>query len=150
MTNRLMVAFVGIGVLLGIGQRRGAAEAGPEVLIAGARAVVTTPGPPSDAIKKALGDALDASLMILPASGHAAEFQSLIGAVKKALAGRAWLSAGTYENLSRAYSLVSAGKAWQVPKELTASGREKGIERAVKLCANFLDSALAEHRAGRN
>lgn len=150
MTNRLVVAVAGIGFLVGCVQGFGAAETGAESLIAAARAVVTTPGPPSNAINKALSNSLDASLLILPESDHAGEYRSLVRAVKKALAGGAWLSAGTYQDLSRAYSLVSGGRTWQVPEELKASGREKGIEQAVKLCADFLDSALAEHRAGRD
>lgn len=156
MKSRLKVALIGVGFVavtssLGLARAIAADEARPEALISRARAVLTIPGPPSDAIKEALGNALDASLLILPEAAYAAEAQSLIKAVKKALAEGAWLSEKTHQDLGQAYKLVNGGKAWRVPEELGAAGREKrGIKQATEICARLLDSALAEHRAGRN
>ena len=56
-----------------------------------------------------------------------------------------------HQYLGLAYKPVSGGKAWKIPEELKAPGEgTKGIERATKICAKLLDSALAEHKAGRN
>src|SRR4030042_7173349 len=53
--------------------------------------------------------------------------------------------------LGLAYRLVTGGKVWQVPEELTSVYREKDImAQAKKLCQKLIDSALAERKAGRN
>lgn len=125
--------------------------AGPETLIARARAVLQTPNPPERGIAEALGDALDASLLILPQGGYAAEFRSLVGGARKAVDKGGMLSDQIYHDLMQSYRLVTGGSDWTVPAELKAVGEpNKGIELAVEICGRLLDSALAAHKAGRN
>lgn len=151
MKSRRMIAFIGLALLIAAVPALRGSETGPEALIARARAVVLTPDPPSQGIATALGDALTASLMILPKTGYAEEYRSLIGNVQKALDEESFLSEKVYHDLQAAYGLVSGGRPWQLPEELKSSGGDKnGIELATKHCAKILDSALAELKAGRN
>ncbi len=44
-----------------------------------------------------------------------------------------------------------AGKAWEIPKEITACAQPKdGIKLATKICLDLVDSALVEWKAGRS
>jgi hypothetical protein len=47
--------------------------------------------------------------------------------------------------------LVTAGKRWQVPEELSVPFRERDImEQAKKLAQKLIDLALSELKGGRN
>jgi hypothetical protein len=123
----------------------------PEAMIEHARQLLSAPQPATEAITKALVDALNASLLILPKTDYAEEYKSRIERVRKMVKEGAMLSKEAYQDLGTAYKLVSGGKAWEIPVELKASGSEKkGIEKATEICGKLLDAALAERKAGRN
>ena len=123
----------------------------PEALIESARLVLGTPQPATEAITKALVDALSASLLILPKTDYAEECKSRIEGVRKMVKEGAMLSKEAYQDLGTAYKLVSGGKAWEIPAELKEPGSgKKGIEKATEICGKMLDAALAERKAGRN
>ncbi|HSA94872.1 MAG TPA: hypothetical protein VLJ16_02390, partial [Acidobacteriota bacterium] len=104
-----------------------------------------------EAITKALIDALDASLAIVPRTDYAEEFKSRVAAVRKMFEAGALFEDKARQYLGLAYKLVSGGKIWEVPAEFKATdGVKKGIEKATELCGKLLDSALAERKAGRN
>jgi len=120
-------------------------------MIESARKVLSTPQPATEAITKALVEALSASLLILPKTDYAEEYKSRIESVRKMVKEGAMLSPKAYEDLGIAYKLVSGGKPWEIPAELKAPGSgKKGIEKAVEICGRLLDAALAERKAGRN
>jgi hypothetical protein len=126
-------------------------QTGPEALIAGARTILNAPEPQREAMTKALIDALGASLAILPETDYAEEYKSRIGTVKKMFGDGALFEAKARQYLGLAYKLVSGGKTWEIPAELRATvGVKKGVEKATELCGKLLDSARAEHKAGRN
>jgi len=151
MKNHQMIAVAGLAFLMTAVPVLRGSQTDPEALIIRARAVVLIPGPPDGAITKALVDALDASLLIMPKTDYAEELRSRIESVKKMFSEGAMLSKKGYQELALAYKLTTDGRAWQIPAELKASGPgKKGIEKAVEICAGLLDSALAEHKAGRN
>jgi hypothetical protein len=151
MKKQSLIALIAFAFLLAAVPALRGEEAGPEALIARARAVVLTPDPGRDAITKALVDVLSASLQILPQQDRTRDCRSRIEEAKKALVQGELFSEKAYENLGLAYKAVSGGKAWTIPEELTAPGEgTKGIEQATKICAKLLDSALAAHKAGRS
>jgi hypothetical protein len=146
-----MVFLIGIVFLVAAVSALRSAENEAEALIGRARAAVLTPDSPREAITKALVDALEASLLILPKTEYEAEFRTRIEGVKKTFNEGVLFSDKAYQDLAQAYKLTTRGKAWQIPAELKGSGPEKkGIEKAVEICAKLLDSALAERKAGRN
>ena len=151
MKNHSTIALIGIALLLAAVPALRGEEAGPEALIARARAVVLTPDPGRDAITKALVDVLSASLQILPQKDQTRECRSRIEEARKTLVQGELFSEKAYGDLGLAYKSVSGGTAWKIPDELTAPGAgSKGIEQATKLCAKLLDAALAAHKAGRS
>jgi len=151
MKKHSMIALIGIALLLAAVPALRGEEAGPETLIARARAVVLSPHFSREAINGALLDVLSASLQILPQADRTKECRSRIEEAKKPIVQGELFSEKAYENLGLAYKAVSGGKAWKIPEELTAAGEgSKGIEKAVKLCAKLLDSALTAHKAGRS
>jgi hypothetical protein len=151
MKKRTLSALAVLGLLLPAVIAAQSRETGPEAMILRARTVVLTPDFPDDAIKKALIEVLDASLLILPESDYSKEFGSRIGTVKKMSEEGGLLSDKARQYLGLAYKLASGGKAWQMPEELKSPYREKDImEQAKKVCLKLLDSALAERKAGRN
>jgi len=122
-----------------------------EEMINHAYSVFMTPDPSGDAILKALTEILDASLLILPETDYSEEFKSRIEVAKKMFAERSLFNDKSHQYLGLAYRMVSGGKIWQVPEELTSVYREKDIrEQANKLCQHLIDSALAERKAGRD
>ncbi len=150
MKNSLIAVSLGIALLAAAVPVPGGEQANPEALIGRVRAVLQTPRPPEHGIAKALGDALDAALLVLPKAGYEAEFRSLVGGARRAVEEGGMLSDGVYRDLLKSYRLVSGGKDWTVPAELKAAGEPgKGIELAVKICNRLLDSSLAAYKAGR-
>ncbi|MBP1660658.1 MAG: hypothetical protein H6P95_1850 [Candidatus Aminicenantes bacterium] len=151
MKKHLMIALIGIALLLATVPALRGEEAGPEALIARARAVVLSPHFSREAINGALLDVLDASLLILPRTDRTKECRSRIEEAKKPIVQGELFSEKAYGDLGLAYKSVSGGTAWKIPEELTAAGAgSKGIEQATKICAKLLDSALAAHKAGRS
>jgi len=113
--------------------------------------VIMTPTSSSDAIMKALTEILDASLLILPKTDYSEEYKSRIEVAKKTFEERSMLNDKSHQYLGLAYRLVTGGKVWQMPEELTSAYREKDImAQAKKVCQKLIDSALAERKAGRN
>ena len=126
------------------------AQAAPEALIENARALLKAPGLPREAVTRALADALSASLLILPKTDYADEFKSRVGTVRRMFDDGALFEDKARQYLGLAYKLVSGGKRWEVPAELKAADTaKKGVEKATEIGAKLLDSALADHKAGR-
>ena len=151
MKQHLMIALIGIALLLAAVPALRGEEAGPEALIARARAVILSPHFSREAVNGALLDVLDASLLILPRTDRTKECRSRIEEAKKPIVQGELFSEKAYGDLGLAYKSVSGGTAWKIPEELTAAGAgSKGIEQASKICAKLLDSALAAHTAGRS
>ncbi|NTU51537.1 MAG: hypothetical protein HGA94_03755 [Candidatus Aminicenantes bacterium] len=150
MNSRPTVALIGLGLLLAAIPVLAVPEDSLEAKIGRARAVVLGPEGSREAIAKALVDVLDASLLILPKTDYAEEFRSRVETVKKMFEDGALLEEKVRQYLGFAYKMVSGGKSWEVPEELKSAYREVDImERAKRICAGLLDSALAEHKAGR-
>jgi len=123
----------------------------PETMINHARSVILGKDASRDAMLDALVEILDATLLVLPETGYAAEFRSRIEAVRKLLGDGALFSDKVRQYLALAYKLVTGGKAWQLPQELRGPYREADImEQARKVGGRLIDSALAERRAGRS
>ena len=129
-----------------------ASESKPEATIAKIRAYILDPNFKPDGIDKVLIEALDASLIILPGKDYAAEYKTKIEWVKSSFAEKNLFSDKIRQYLGLAYKLVANGAAWQLPEELKSpySGQNASLEMAMKICGRFLDSALAEMKAGNN
>ena len=146
-----VLALVGIAALLAAAPPMRASDQEFEAKINRVRAVVLTPHFSRDEITKALVEALDASLLVLPATDYAAEFKSRVGTVRKMLEDGALFEDKIRQYLGLAYKMVAGGKPWEVSEELKSAYRETEImERAKKICLALLDSSLAEHKAGRD
>jgi hypothetical protein len=151
MKRRLTIALIAFAAVIAPAPALRGSQAGPEAMIESARKALSAPQPATEAITKALGEALSASLLILPKTDYAEEYKSRIEGVRKTVKEGAMLSDKAYQDLGIAYKLVSGGKAWEIPAELKAAGSgKKGIEKAVEICGQLLDAALAERKAGRN
>ena len=151
MKRYLTIALITCAAVIAAAPALRSSQDKPEALIESARKALSIPQPATEAITKALVDALSASLLILPKTDYADEYKSRIEGVRTMVKQGAMLSPEAYEDLGAAYKLVSGGKAWEIPAELKASGSEtKGIEKAVEICGTLLDAALAERKAGRN
>ena len=150
MKKHSMIALIGIALLLAAVPALRGEEAGPEALIARVRTVTLSPHFSREEITKALIDALDASLLMLPETTHASEFKSRVDAVRKMFAEGVIFEDKARQYLGLAYKLVSGGQAWAVPEELKTAYREAEImERAKKICVALLDASLTEYKAGR-
>lgn len=151
MTSRRLIPLLMLGLGLAGTSVLAGQETTPEALIGRARAAVVTPEGSRVAITKALTEALDASLLILPKAEFAEEFKTRIAFVKSEIGRGELFSDKARQYLGLSYKLVSGGNAWQIPAELKDPGpTAKGIERATEICVKLLDSALAERKAGRN
>jgi hypothetical protein len=151
MKNCAVSAFAVLGLLLPSALAAQSPETGPEAMILRARAVIMVPDASRDAITKALIDALDASLLILPETDDSKEFRSRVETVRKIFDEGRLFSDKARQYLELAYKLVSGGRAWQLPEELKTAYREKDMmERAKNACLKLVDSALAERKAGHN
>ncbi len=150
MKSRITIVLIGLFSLVAAVPAVRGGQAGPEALIGQARAVVVSPHFSRDEINKALVNALDASLLVLPKTEQNKDTKSRIENVKKAMQKGDIFSDKAREELGSAYASLSGGQAWKIPEELTAkSGANKGIEQATKICAKLLDSALDAYKAGR-
>lgn len=146
-----VLALVGIAALLAAIPAPLDAGDAFETRVGGVRSVLLKPHFSREEVTQALGEALDAALLVLPASDHAAEVRSRIETVRKMFADGALLEDKIRQYLGLAYKMVAGGKSWEVPEELTTVYREVEItERAKKICGALLDSSLAEHKAGRD
>jgi hypothetical protein len=151
MKRYLTIALIACVAVMGAAPALRGSQDKPEAMIEHARQALGTPQPATEAITRALVDALSASLLILPKTDYAEEFKSKIEGVRQMVKEGAMLSPKAYEDLGTAYRLVSGGKAWEIPAELKAPGsQKKGIEKATEICGQLLDAAMAERKAGRN
>lgn len=145
------LALVGIAALLAAVPAPLAAGDDFETTIGRVRSIFWKPHFSREEVTQALGEALDASLMILPASDHAAEVRSRIETVRKMFADGALFEDKIRQYLGLAYKTVAGGKAWEIPAELKSAYREADImAQTKKICGALLDSSLAEHTAGRD
>ena len=149
MKNRMTTALIGLVFLLVAGTVPARSQEDPEALINRARSVIQEPHFSRDAITNSLSDALGAALLILPETDYSADFKSRIETVRKMFDDEVLFSDKGRQYLGLAYRMVSGGETWQIPEELKTPDYKKGIERSVKICRDLLDSALAEHQAGR-
>jgi hypothetical protein len=146
-----VLTLVGIGVLLAAVPAPLAAGDDFETTVGRVRSVFGKPHFSREEVTQALGEALDASLMILPASDGAVEVRSRLEAVRKMFAEGALFEDKIRQYLGLAYKTVSGGQSWEIPAELKSAYLEADImARAKKICGALLDSSLAGHRAGRD
>jgi hypothetical protein len=153
MRNRSLtaLALIGIAALLAAAPAPLAAGDDFEATVGRVRSVFWKPDFSREEVTRALGEALDAALLALPASDHAAEVRSRIETVQKMFAGGAIFEDKVRQYLGLAYRMVAGGKTWEIPEELKSAYREADImARAKKICGALLDSSLAEHKAGRD
>jgi hypothetical protein len=151
MKNRSILTFVVLGLLISVPPVLWCSETEAASMITHASSVIMAPSPSHDAIKAALLEILDASLLILPKTDYSDEYRSRIEVAKTQFSEQSLFSDKGHQYLSLAYRLVTAGKRWQFPEELTVPYRERDImEQAKKLAQKLIDSALSELKAGRN
>lgn len=153
MRNRSLtaLALIGTAAILAAVPTLQAAGDDFETTIGRVRSVFFKPHFSREEVTQALGEALDASLMILPASDNAAEVRSRIETVRKMFTDGALFEDKIRQYLGLAYKMVAGGKAWEIPEGLKSAYREADImAQAKKICGALLDSSLAEHRAGRD
>jgi len=144
-------ALIGIAALFAAVPAPLAAADDFETTVGRVRSVFGKPHYSREDVTRALGQALDASLMVLPASDRAAEVRSRIETVRKMFAEGALFEDKIRQYLGLAYKSISGGQAWEIPAELKSAYREADImARAKKICEALLDSSLAEHKAGRD
>ena len=151
MRTRPTIALIALGLVLSASPTLRSSETEPEVLISRGAAAIMGPNISTEAINKALGDVLDAAVLILPKSDDSEEFRSRVEIAKKTMVERSPLNDKVRQYIGFAYKLASGGKAWTVPEEMASSYRAKDImAQARKICQGHIDSALAELKAGRN
>ena len=151
MRTRTTIALVAAGLVLAAIPPLPAEDTPPEVLIRRGAAALTGPDISGKAIMKALGDILDAAVLILPQSEDSEEFRSRVDIAKKTMVERSPLNDKVRQYVGFAYRLASGGKTWKVPEGMTSLYRGKDImAEARKICQGHIDSALAELKAGRN
>lgn len=145
------LALAGIALVLAAAPALRAADDEFETTVGRVRSVFWKPHYSREEVTQALGEALDASLLVLPASDHAAEVRSRVETVRKMFADGALLEDKIRQYLGLAYKMAAGGKAWEIPEGLKSAYREADImAQAKKICGALLDSSLAEHRAGRD
>lgn len=153
MRNRSLTALALIGTAALLAAVPAPLTAGDdfETTVGRVRSVFFKPHFSREEVTQALGEALDASLMILPASDNAAEVRSRIETVRKMFTDGALFEDKIRQYLGLAYKMVAGGKAWEIPAELQSAYRETDImAQAKKICGALLDSSLAEHKSGRD
>lgn len=151
MKNRITIVLIAIALLVAAAPHLRATDEKPEDMINRAYSVIMTPTASSETIMKALMEILDASVLILPKTDYAEECKSRIEVAKKMFTERSMFNDKSRQYLGLAYRLVTGGKIWQIPEELTSAYREKDImAQAKKVCQKLIDSAQAELKAGRN
>lgn len=151
MKKHAMFVLAVLGLLLPASSSLQNPGKSPEAMILGARATFMAPHFSRDEITKALTDVLDATLLILPESGDFQEIRSRVEIARKMFGEKELFSDKARQYLGLAYKLANGGRAWQLPEELKTPYREKNImEQAKRVCANLIDSSLAERKAGRN
>ena len=153
MRNRSLaaLALVGIAALLAAVPAPLAAGDDFETTVGRVRSVFFKPHFSREEVTQSLGEALDAALLVLPASSDAAEVRSRIETVRKMFADGVLLEDKIRQYLGLAYKTVSGGKAWEITEEFKSAYREADImAQAKKICGALLDSSMAEHKAGRD
>jgi len=152
MKTHRSIILLALGLLFfSAGPALRASETGPEATITKARAYILDPNLKPDGIDQVLVEVLDASLAILPQKDYAPEYKSRIEWVKASFAEKHLFSDKIRQYLGLSYKLVANGTSWQLPEELkSVSSSQDGMNAAVKVCARFLESALAELKAGNN
>jgi hypothetical protein len=151
MKNRSILTFVVLGLLISAPPVLWCSETEAASMIIHASSVIMAPSASHDAIKAALLEILDASLLILPNTDYSDEYKSRIEVAKTQFSEQSLFSDKGHQYLSLAYRLVTAGKRWQVPEELSVPFRERDImEQAKKLAQKLIDLALSELKGGRN
>jgi hypothetical protein len=147
MNTRFLVV---LAVFLSVAPLLPAAQTDVETAVRSAREALAGPPDSRDAITKALVQALDASLSILPKTADSAESASRLESVKAAMKSGGLFSDKNREDLGFVFKRVSGGRAWEFPPEIAAVQPKEGIVLATKFAKELVESALAEWKAGRN
>jgi hypothetical protein len=152
MKKNLLIALTALGILFSVSPFLRGSDTDAEATVTRIRASILDPNFKPDGIEKSLVEILDVSLAILPQKEYATEFKSKIEWVKNSFAEKHLFSDKIRQYLGIAYQLVSNGAAWQLPEELEKpyTGEKPAIEQATKVCGRYLESALAEMKAGNS
>ncbi len=151
MKNRIAIILVALGFLVFAVPFLPGQETEPDMLIQRASSAIFGPAATPETLLKALTGLLDAAIMILPLMDDSIEIKHRIDVAKKMMVERGMLNDKARQYLSFAYKLITGGKAWKAPEELTSLYREKEImELSGKIGRKLIESALAERKAGRN
>jgi len=151
MKNRSIIAFAALGLLLSATSLLLCSETDAESMVTHATSVILDRSSSGSAVKAALLEILDVSLLILPETDYAGEYRSRIEIAKKEFGDNSFFSDKGHQYLSLAYRLVTAGKKWQFPEEISGAYKEKDImEQAKNVGQKLIDSALGELKAGRS
>ena len=120
-------------------------------MIAHANSVILDRSSSSSATKSALIEILDATLLILPKTESTAECRSRIEGARREFDEKSLFTDKGHQYLSLAYRLVTNGKQWQIPEELSGAYRAKDImAQAQAVGKKLIDSALGELKAGHS
>jgi hypothetical protein len=150
MKNRPTIAFVTLGLLLSATPLLRCSETDAESMVTHATSIILDRSSSGDAVKAALLEILDVSLLILPETDYAGEYKSRIEVAKKEFDHQSLFSDKGHQYLSLAYRLVTAGKKWQFPEEIGEAYKERDImEQAKNVGQKLINSALGELKAGR-
>ncbi len=110
--------------------------------IQAASAALLEPTASEDEIRSALIQLLDAAVLTLPKSEHAADAKSNLEAARVELTAHALLSEKGYQHLALAYRALSGGNQFQFPDIHT-------IEEAKVRIRNLLATSVASLRKGQ-
>ncbi len=151
MKSRGMIAFLTIGSVVALLPGLSGGVKDPEAMINHAASVIMAPDASASAVKAALGETLEATLLILPKTDYAEEFRSKIEVARKLFEETSFFNEKARQYIGLAYRLVAGGAVWQVPEELKSAYRQKDVmEQAREICKKLVETALAERKAGRN
>jgi hypothetical protein len=146
-----VLALIGTALLLAAVPAPLAADDPFETTVGRVRSVLLKPHFTREEVTQSLAEALDATLLVLPASDQTAEVRSRIETVRKMFTDGALFEDKIRQYLGLAYKALSSGRSWEVPEEIKTVNRDADItERTKKICGALLDSSLAEHKAGRD
>lgn len=150
MKNRSIIALVTVGLFVAAAPVLRCSDTNAGSMITHAVSVIMDRSCSHEAMKAAWFEILDASLLILPRTDYADEYDSRIETAKKQFGSGALFSDEGNEALAQAYRLVAAGEEWKFPEELLKGRGEKDhMEKIRAACQEMIDTALSDLEAGR-
>lgn len=151
--NRIATALALAGILIVGGVVLQAAKNDYAADISKIRADLENPATwAPEGCAKTLIKVLDISMAVVPEKTYAEEFKTKIEWVRDRFAEGHLFSEKIRQYLGLSYMLVSNGAAWELPLEMQKpyAGQAAAFELAKNAGASYLDSALAEMKAGNN